>query len=505
MPSSTTHKHPKLYSQKEVLAFLDSIGLGHLAGIFKENTVDGPLLVVLTDEDLKNELGFTNLQARKFRLSLDKAIGEAEEARTSTSRAGPSSSSSSSSRPTSTTARATPAMTTRDTSAMVGDELTAEDLSFDEQAEQAIPADVRMISGCHETQTSADVNDVGSFQLPDPAGQAGGACTSAILQVVYKEHRNSSENLTFMDVFLQTRDVIKSKGFKQIPQLSSSRRIDVNQPFNIMSNKYGDKGTRYAVIIGINYTSHKQGRLNGCHNDVHNIKRYVMDVGKIKASNITVLMDDGRHTNPTKANIMKALGDLTRKVKPGDTAFVHYSGHGSRVKDMTGREKSGYNSTIVPVDFDKVGQIIDDELYEHLVCAMPRGTTLTCLMDCCHSGTVLDLPYNFVADGEQTEMVAMDDFPFVKLLQLLGKALRDAGVERLGDLRDRGKRQQVKAALADNVGDVIGEEQRSMENNIEGLRRDLEKGDLGAVRDQVQENRKARQEKRQARRKMFRG
>ena len=56
------------------------------------------------------------------------------------------------------------------------------DLSFDEQAEEAIPADVRMISGCHDEQTSADVNNVGSFNLPDPAGRSGGACTSAILQ-----------------------------------------------------------------------------------------------------------------------------------------------------------------------------------------------------------------------------------------------------------------------------------------------------------------------------------
>jgi hypothetical protein len=42
----------------------------------------------------------------------------------------------------------------------------------------ALPAaDIRMFSGCEDAQTSADVSSVGDFQLPDPAGKAGGACT----------------------------------------------------------------------------------------------------------------------------------------------------------------------------------------------------------------------------------------------------------------------------------------------------------------------------------------
>ena len=52
-----------------------------------------------------------------------------------------------------------------------------------------------------------------------------------------------------------------------------------------------------------------------------------MDVGKIKARNITTLMDDdGISIPPTKRNIMKAFDELTRKCQPGDCAFVHYSG-----------------------------------------------------------------------------------------------------------------------------------------------------------------------------------
>ena len=31
--------------------------------------------------------------------------------------------------------------------------------------------DIRMISGCQDKQTSADVSNVASFQLPDPAGE----------------------------------------------------------------------------------------------------------------------------------------------------------------------------------------------------------------------------------------------------------------------------------------------------------------------------------------------
>ena len=56
-------------------------------------------------------------------------------------------------------------------------------MSYYDNAKQAIPAEIRMISGCKDAQTSADVSDVASFQLPDPAGRAGGALTSSLLKV----------------------------------------------------------------------------------------------------------------------------------------------------------------------------------------------------------------------------------------------------------------------------------------------------------------------------------
>eukprot|EP00529_Nitzschia_sp_RCC80_P033853 CAMPEP_0113485580 /NCGR_PEP_ID=MMETSP0014_2-20120614/24557_1 /TAXON_ID=2857 /ORGANISM="Nitzschia sp." /LENGTH=201 /DNA_ID=CAMNT_0000379231 /DNA_START=119 /DNA_END=724 /DNA_ORIENTATION=+ /assembly_acc=CAM_ASM_000159 len=64
-------KSPSQYSQEEVAIFLNSIGLGSKIDGFKENGVDGGLLVTLTEDDLKNDLGLSNLQARKFLQSLD--------------------------------------------------------------------------------------------------------------------------------------------------------------------------------------------------------------------------------------------------------------------------------------------------------------------------------------------------------------------------------------------------------------------------------------------------
>ena len=42
---------------------------------------------------------------------------------------------------------------------------------FEETKPDELRKDIRMISGCQDTQTSADVSNVASFQLPDPAGE----------------------------------------------------------------------------------------------------------------------------------------------------------------------------------------------------------------------------------------------------------------------------------------------------------------------------------------------
>jgi len=269
-------------------------------------------------------------------------------------------------------------------------------MSYDDKVKKLIAAEVRMISGCHDNQTSADVSNVGRFSLPNPQGMAGGACTAALLQVLYK----AQGEMSFVDILRRMREVLVEKGFDQVPQLSSSRIIDVRNIFSLINpNEELMGGTRRAVLIGINYTG-QDGQLSGCHNDVKNMNKYLTEVQGFRPHNITILMDDGMHENPTYKNIWRAYKDLVKKARGGDSLFIHYSGHGGRVRDTSGDEDDGYDETLIPVDFMQAGQIVDDDLFDKLIKPLPANCQMTSLMDCCHSGTVLDLPYRFTADGD---------------------------------------------------------------------------------------------------------
>jgi len=72
---------------------------------------------------------------------------------------------------------------------------------------------------------------------------------------------------------------------------------------------------------------------------------------------MTVLMDDGQHTQPTYSNIIQAYRDLVKASQPGDAVFCHYSGHGAKLRDDDGDEKDGYDETLVPVDYKSGGMI----------------------------------------------------------------------------------------------------------------------------------------------------
>lgn len=271
---------------------------------------------------------------------------------------------------------------------------------IEQQAQDVIPGDIRMISGCADSQTSADVSSMGAFQLPADVGMggAGGACSGAFSSVI----TSTSSSVTWSYLLNEMRGKLLQRQFSQVPQLSSSRNLGLDGQFGVVTP--GGKPKR-AVFIGINYTG-MQGELRGCHNDADMIRKVVQSKLGMAAAETRMFKDDGgKSESPTRNNILNAFAWLVQDAQPGDCIFLHYSGHGGYVTDSNGDEKDGRDETIVPVDYERAGQITDDEIYQKLVLSVPKGVVLTVIMDCCHSGSVFDLPFYFLQTNE-TDMNA---------------------------------------------------------------------------------------------------
>ncbi|KAK0841781.1 Ca(2+)-dependent cysteine protease [Friedmanniomyces endolithicus] len=159
-------------------------------------------------------------------------------------------------------------------------------------------------------------------------------------------------------------------------------------------------GRRKALLIGINYFS-QRGQLRGCINDVKNMSTYLNQYFDYKREDMVILTDDQQNamSQPTKANILRAMHWLVKDARPNDSLFFHYSGHGGQTKDLDGDEDDGYDEVIYPVDFRQAGHIVDDEMHRIMVHNLQGGVRLTAIFDSCHSGSALDLPYIYSTQG----------------------------------------------------------------------------------------------------------
>lgn len=148
--------------------------------------------------------------------------------------------------------------------------------------------------------------------------------------------------------------------------------------------------TKRALLIGINYIG-SSCELAGCINDIKNMEKFLLARGYVcETMSDDVAKSSSRY--PTRANMLREMAAFVRDACPGDSLFFHYSGHGTSTRDTSGDERDGRDEMICPVDFDTAGGIVDDDLFRILCAKLPAGAALNCLFDCCHSGTILDLP-----------------------------------------------------------------------------------------------------------------
>ncbi|GAW14710.1 hypothetical protein ANO14919_041130 [Xylariales sp. No.14919] len=159
-------------------------------------------------------------------------------------------------------------------------------------------------------------------------------------------------------------------------------------------------GRRKALLIGINYIG-QDAELAGCINDTKNLFAFLSEHYGYKREDTIILTDDQHDPvlQPTKANIIRAMQWLVKDAQPNDSLFLHFSGHGGQTEDLDGDEDDGFDEVIYPLDFKQNGHIVDDDLHNIVVKPLVAGVRLTAIFDCCHSGSVLDLPYLYSTKG----------------------------------------------------------------------------------------------------------
>jgi hypothetical protein len=145
-----------------------------------------------------------------------------------------------------------------------------------------------------------------------------------------------------------------------------------------------------ALLIGINYFNMPEYRLLGCIDDICYMRNILIDAYRYDKSNIIMLRDDSENPLllPTYENIMRELNDIASS--NSDEIWIQYSGHGSQFQNAT--DKTLMDNVIVPIDFYK-SYIFDYDIYKILLKISCRAILL---FDCCHSGSVGNLPWTFM-------------------------------------------------------------------------------------------------------------
>ncbi len=126
------------------------------------------------------------------------------------------------------------------------------------------------------------------------------------------------------------------------------------------------------LTFAINDYPGEANDLNGCLNDQKLIASVLTDFKVRKFSDDQV----------TRKRFIAELERAASEAKEGSVTVIHYSGHGTQVRDKDGDEEDGYDEALYLYD----GVLIDDKINEALN-KFPNGSTEIILLDSCFSGS----------------------------------------------------------------------------------------------------------------------
>ncbi|KIX00302.1 uncharacterized protein Z518_10441 [Rhinocladiella mackenziei CBS 650.93] len=169
---------------------------------------------------------------------------------------------------------------------------------------------------------------------------------------------------------------------RELVQLSIvPQKSDYTGLFGHYSRSSGVGVNKKALMIGVNYFR-QRGQLCGSIREVQNMSAYLNLNFGYPRENMVILTDDQRNpfSQPTRANILRAMCWLVKDVQSNDSLVFHYSGHGPQPPSDK-EEEEGCDEVIFPVDFRSAGCIIGIEIYKIMIQGLPAGVKLKTIFD----------------------------------------------------------------------------------------------------------------------------
>ncbi|KAJ2520370.1 Ca(2+)-dependent cysteine protease, partial [Coemansia sp. RSA 1939] len=163
-------------------------------------------------------------------------------------------------------------------------------------------------------------------------------------------------------------------------------------------------GTKYALIIGINYYNESYSQTSNI-NGAHTLKTVLVSRYGYKERNVVLLSDDqtDSRNHPTHHTITTHIKRMMHGLQPNDSVFFYYCGFGRLPIQLAEDHTEALSSIrrlredlILPCDFEQHGAISSTYLQKHLVCGLPQSTRLTAIFNCIANDTVLGVPYKYV-------------------------------------------------------------------------------------------------------------
>ncbi|MGA0869550.1 MAG: caspase family protein, partial [Planctomycetota bacterium] len=147
-----------------------------------------------------------------------------------------------------------------------------------------------------------------------------------------------------------------------------------------------------ALLIGVADYPADSGvpSLRGPARDVEAIQELLLYRFQVEPERIRVVTN----AEATVEGIVSAFDEhLLQQVESGEEVLFYFSGHGSRVHDVSGRESDRLDSSLVAYDSRTAGRdgsydVTDDMLYSLFRPLVAKGAHVVVMTDSCHSGGV---------------------------------------------------------------------------------------------------------------------